>query len=97
MKCPDLEFEMQVQLLRHCIMYIDRFSEGLIPRHPCLQLVSSCEQPLQRQVGRRLLVMEKTEQWTAERHQQSPSTREHDHFRRKYFTRFTNSLPHTAT
>ena len=73
-----------------------RFSEDLIPRHPCLDLVWCCEQPLQRQVGRRLVVMVKKEHWTSELEGQGRSSREHDDFRKKYFTHFSDSLPHTV-
>jgi tRNA (guanine10-N2)-methyltransferase len=74
----------------------DEFSEALIPRHPCMELAWCCEQPLQRQVGRRLVVMVKKQRWTQELQGQACSSREHNDFRKKYFTHFTESLPHTA-
>lgn len=72
----------------------NEFTVSLIPIHPCLEMTWCCEQPLQRQVGRRLIVMEKKQQWMTELHGQAITSREHDHFRKKYFT---NSLPHTAS
>jgi len=64
-----------------------RFSEALVPSHPCLSLVAASEQPLQRHVARRLITMEKITSWREELHGQSQavSSGVHDAFRDKYF------------
>ena len=88
------------KLLKSSLYSVDRgyrFKDTLIPRHPCLDLEWCCEQPLQRLVGRRLIVMEKRQRWSSELQGQAMASREHDKFRDKYFTQFTSSLPHTTS
>ena len=36
-----------------------RYTEDNVPTHPCLQLISNCEQELNRRVSRRLITLEK--------------------------------------
>ncbi|XP_076456427.1 tRNA (guanine(10)-N(2))-methyltransferase TRMT11-like isoform X2 [Babylonia areolata] len=40
-----------------------KYSEANVARHPCLTLVSNCEQPLNTTISRRLITMEKTAEW----------------------------------
>ncbi|XP_064597359.1 tRNA (guanine(10)-N2)-methyltransferase homolog isoform X2 [Liolophura sinensis] len=51
-------------------VYTPEYSSENIPRHPCLELRSNCEQPLSVKVSRRLIAMEKTREYCecAERH-----------------------------
>ena len=44
------------------IVVVYRYSEELIPSHPCLKLVSNSEQCLSRHVSRRLITMEKVKE-----------------------------------
>ncbi|KAL8586578.1 hypothetical protein ACOMHN_053931 [Nucella lapillus] len=40
-----------------------QYSEGNIACHPCMKLVSNCEQPLNTTISRRLITMEKVAEW----------------------------------
>ncbi|XP_027704411.1 tRNA (guanine(10)-N2)-methyltransferase homolog isoform X2 [Vombatus ursinus] len=40
-------------------VYIPEYMEEIIPRHPCLKLISNCEQRLSSHTARRLITMEK--------------------------------------
>ena len=61
-----------------------------LPTHSCLELVSTSVQPLQRQVGRLLVTMEKRVAWSEQLHQtelaQTQTLKVHDSFREKYFS-----------
>lgn len=74
-----------------CFLLVIRFSADTLPTHPCLELVSTSVQPLQRQVGRLLVTMEKRQAWSEQIHgttleQQVQSLKMHDSFREKYFS-----------
>lgn len=79
---------MPVQIFFHLLI---RFKADSLPSHPCLELVSTSVQPLQRQVGRLLVTMEKRlasseQSQGTELEQQIPSLTMHDSFREKYFS-----------
>lgn len=40
-----------------------RYTEEIIPRHPCLKLISNCEQMLSSHTSRRLITMEKVKEF----------------------------------
>ena len=74
-----------------CCHIVVRFTADALPTHPCLELVSTSVQPLQRQVGRLLVTMEKRLAWSEQIHgteleQQIQSLKMHDSFREKYFS-----------
>lgn len=48
-----------VRLVNNCWCALVRYSEEMIPLHPCLQLISNCEQTLSSHTSRRLITMEK--------------------------------------
>ncbi|XP_078665562.1 tRNA (guanine(10)-N(2))-methyltransferase TRMT11-like [Branchiostoma floridae x Branchiostoma belcheri] len=67
-------------------VYRPDYSEKILPRHPCLRLVSNCEQVLSTDISRRLICMEKIKEY-----QDSDSAeiivnpyREHNAIRDKY-------------
>lgn len=79
---------MPAQIFFHLLV---RFTADSLPSHPCLELVSTSVQPLQRQVGRLLVTMEKRLAWSeqsqgTELEQQISSLMMHDSFREKYFS-----------
>lgn len=47
-----------LSMLRSCAMS-PRYREEIVPLHPCLRLVSNCEQTLSSHTSRRLITMEK--------------------------------------
>ncbi|XP_064382408.1 tRNA (guanine(10)-N2)-methyltransferase homolog [Halichondria panicea] len=64
------------------------FSRELLPSHPCMELVCVSEQPLQTLVGRWLITMEKTAQWTPQADRVDLSSVElYENFRKKYFAK----------
>lgn len=54
-----LFFYPPVRLVNNCGCAFVRYSEEMIPLHPCLQLISNCEQTLSSHTSRRLITMEK--------------------------------------
>lgn len=48
-----------MRLVNNCGRAFVRYSEEMIPLHPCLQLISNCEQTLSSHTSRRLITMEK--------------------------------------
>ena len=82
-------FALPMPTLTSLVPLCYRYSEALIPSHPCLSLVASSEQHLQRHVARRLITMEKHAPWRENLHggkKQAVSSSVHDAFRAKYFS-----------
>ncbi|CAG12892.1 unnamed protein product, partial [Tetraodon nigroviridis] len=70
-------------------VYRSEYSEEMIPLHPCLQLISNCEQTLSSHTSRRLITMEKTREPEVLAHLADPCYRPyqgHNAFREKYFS-----------
>ncbi|XP_056901187.1 tRNA (guanine(10)-N2)-methyltransferase homolog isoform X1 [Takifugu flavidus] len=73
-------------------IYRPEYSEEMIPLHPCLQLISNCEQTLSSHTSRRLITMEKIkepEDVDGLIHLAEPWSRPyqgHNAFREKYFS-----------
>lgn len=73
---------------------LNEFNSEVLPTHPCLKLVSSSVQPLQRHVGRMLVTMEKHTAWSrhlsggtaSDEQSQKQTLSLHDNFREKYFS-----------
>nr|XP_032824892.1 tRNA (guanine(10)-N2)-methyltransferase homolog [Petromyzon marinus] len=71
------------------------YTEEIVPRHPCLKLVSNCEQMLNSQSGRRLLTMQKIKDFEeVDRYAHMQDVRQnpykgHNAFRDKYFSGLT--------
>lgn len=45
----------------HCSFF--RYTEEMVPWHPCLKLISNCEQKLSSHTSRRLITMEKVKKF----------------------------------
>uniref|UniRef100_A0A8C4R2X1 tRNA (guanine(10)-N(2))-methyltransferase TRMT11 n=1 Tax=Eptatretus burgeri TaxID=7764 RepID=A0A8C4R2X1_EPTBU len=73
----------------------DAYSEEIIPKHPCLSLISNCQQKLTSNTARRLITMEKVKGFEARCHVPRPLDVEcdpykrHNAFREKYFSGVT--------
>lgn len=87
-------------------VYRPEYSEEIVPFHPCLQLISNCEQILSSHTSRRLITMEKVkepEELDSQAHLSdlrfSPY-QGHNAFREKYFSgvnKRCNATPQTST
>uniref|UniRef100_A0A6I8ND68 tRNA (guanine(10)-N(2))-methyltransferase TRMT11 n=1 Tax=Ornithorhynchus anatinus TaxID=9258 RepID=A0A6I8ND68_ORNAN len=79
-------------------VYTPEYTEEMIPRHPCLKLISNCEQRLSSHTSRRLITMEKVKEF--EDQDQSPHLLDnqflpykgHNSFREKYFSGVTKRI-----
>ncbi|XP_063773357.1 tRNA (guanine(10)-N2)-methyltransferase homolog isoform X1 [Pseudophryne corroboree] len=79
-------------------VYRPEYSEEVVPRHPCLKLISNCEQMLSSHTSRRLITMEKVKEFEdkdryahLEEGQYSPY-QGHNCFREKYFSGLTKRI-----
>ncbi|XP_069463607.1 tRNA (guanine(10)-N2)-methyltransferase homolog isoform X2 [Ambystoma mexicanum] len=79
-------------------VYRPEYTEEVIPRHPCLKLISNCEQMLSSHTSRRLIAMEKVKEFEDEdqyahlldyKYQQYKG---HNSFREKYFSGVTKRI-----
>ncbi|XP_005280268.2 tRNA (guanine(10)-N2)-methyltransferase homolog isoform X3 [Chrysemys picta bellii] len=74
------------------------YTEEIIPRHPCLKLISNCEQMLSSHTSRRLITMEKVkefednDQYSHLLDYQSLLYKGHNAFREKYFSGVTKRI-----
>lgn len=44
-------------------LFVFRYTEEMVPWHPCLKLISNCEQKLSSHTARRLITMEKVKEF----------------------------------
>ncbi|XP_066104027.1 tRNA (guanine(10)-N2)-methyltransferase homolog isoform X2 [Saccopteryx bilineata] len=74
------------------------YTEELVPWHPCLRLISNCEQKLSSHTARRLITMEKVktfenrDQYSHLLSDQSLPYQGHNSFREKYFSGITKRI-----
>ncbi|XP_034621618.1 tRNA (guanine(10)-N2)-methyltransferase homolog isoform X2 [Trachemys scripta elegans] len=74
-------------------VYKPEYTEEIIPRHPCLKLISNCEQMLSSHTSRRLITMEKdNDQYSHLLDYQSLLYKGHNAFREKYFSGVTKRI-----
>uniref|UniRef100_A0A8C3HZK8 tRNA (guanine(10)-N(2))-methyltransferase TRMT11 n=1 Tax=Chrysemys picta bellii TaxID=8478 RepID=A0A8C3HZK8_CHRPI len=79
-------------------VYKPEYTEEIIPRHPCLKLISNCEQMLSSHTSRRLITMEKVkefednDQYSHLLDYQSLLYKGHNAFREKYFSGVTKRI-----
>ncbi|XP_073193338.1 tRNA (guanine(10)-N(2))-methyltransferase homolog isoform X3 [Lepidochelys kempii] len=79
-------------------VYRPEYTEEIIPRHPCLKLISNCEQMLSSHTSRRLITMEKVkefedkDQYSHLLDYQSLLYKGHNSFREKYFSGVTKRI-----
>ncbi|NXS49092.1 TRM11 methyltransferase, partial [Balaeniceps rex] len=75
-----------------------KYTEEIIPRHPCLKLISNCEQMLSSHTSRRLITMEKVKEFKDQDQNsylldgQCMPYRGHNSFREKYFSGVTKRI-----
>ncbi|EMP39087.1 tRNA guanosine-2'-O-methyltransferase TRM11 like protein, partial [Chelonia mydas] len=80
------------------LLISSRYTEEIIPRHPCLKLISNCEQMLSSHTSRRLITMEKVkefedkDQYSHLLDYQSLLYKGHNSFREKYFSGVTKRI-----
>ncbi|XP_043919918.1 tRNA (guanine(10)-N2)-methyltransferase homolog isoform X2 [Protopterus annectens] len=73
-------------------VYKPEYTDQIVPRHPCLKLVSNCEQTLSSHTSRRLITMEKVKQFEDKdeyahlTEAEYSSYKGHNAFRNKYFS-----------
>ncbi|MBN3319323.1 TRM11 methyltransferase, partial [Atractosteus spatula] len=83
-------YVFQIALCR-CFMS-SRYKEEIIPQHPCLKLISNCEQTLSSHTSRRLVTMEKLKEFEDADglahllHARFNPYQGHNSFREKYFS-----------
>ncbi|KAM6460389.1 tRNA (guanine(10)-N(2))-methyltransferase TRMT11 isoform 1-T1 [Liasis olivaceus] len=79
-------------------VYKPEYTEEIIPQHPCLKLVSNCEQTLSNHTSRYLITMEKVKEFEEEDHDSHILDSQyllykcHDSFREKYFSGVTKRI-----
>ncbi|KAM4771010.1 tRNA (guanine(10)-N(2))-methyltransferase TRMT11 [Rhinophrynus dorsalis] len=79
-------------------VYRPEYTEEVVPRHPCLKLISNCEQMLSSHTSRRLITMEKvkefedTDQYSHLKDGQYLPYKGHNSFREKYFSGLTKRI-----
>ncbi|XP_025064788.1 tRNA (guanine(10)-N2)-methyltransferase homolog isoform X2 [Alligator sinensis] len=79
-------------------IYRPEYTEEIIPQHPCLKLISNCEQMLSSHTSRRLLTMEKVkefkdqDQYSHLLDSQYMPYKGHNSFRDKYFSGVTKRI-----
>nr|XP_003215629.1 PREDICTED: tRNA (guanine(10)-N2)-methyltransferase homolog [Anolis carolinensis] len=79
-------------------IYKPEYTEEIIPRHPCLKLISNCEQTLSSHTSRYLITMEKVKEFEDEDHDvhilesQYLPYKSHNSFRDKYFSGVTKRI-----
>lgn len=79
-------------------VYTPEYTEEMVPWHPCLQLISNCEQKLSSHTARRLITMEKVknfenqDQYSHLLSDQFLPYQGHNSFREKYFSGITKRI-----
>ncbi|XP_053237820.1 tRNA (guanine(10)-N2)-methyltransferase homolog isoform X1 [Podarcis raffonei] len=79
-------------------VYKPEYTEEIIPRHPCLKLISNCEQTLSSHTSRHLITMEKVKDFEDEDRDsyildsQYLPYKSHNSFREKYFSGVTKRI-----
>ncbi|XP_049756307.1 tRNA (guanine(10)-N2)-methyltransferase homolog isoform X4 [Elephas maximus indicus] len=79
-------------------VYTPEYTEEMVPWHPCLQLISNCEQKLSSHTSRRLITMEKVktfedrDQYSHLLSDQILPYQGHNSFREKYFSGVTKRI-----
>ncbi|XP_018419306.1 PREDICTED: tRNA (guanine(10)-N2)-methyltransferase homolog [Nanorana parkeri] len=79
-------------------VYRPDYTEEVVPRHPCLKLISNCEQMLSSHTSRRLISMEKVKEFEKQdQHAQHLGEQYlphqgHNSFREKYFSGLTKRI-----
>uniref|UniRef100_A0A8C6VI21 tRNA (guanine(10)-N(2))-methyltransferase n=1 Tax=Naja naja TaxID=35670 RepID=A0A8C6VI21_NAJNA len=79
-------------------VYKPEYTEEIIPQHPCLKLVSNCEQTLSNHTSRYLITMEKVKEFEEDDYNshildsQYLQYKCHDSFREKYFSGVTKRI-----
>ncbi|XP_021248746.1 tRNA (guanine(10)-N2)-methyltransferase homolog isoform X1 [Numida meleagris] len=79
-------------------IYRPEYTEEIIPRHPCLKLISNCEQMLSSHTSRRLITMEKVKEFKDQDQNsylldgQYMPYKGHNSFREKYFSGVTKRI-----
>ncbi|XP_053141266.1 tRNA (guanine(10)-N2)-methyltransferase homolog isoform X2 [Hemicordylus capensis] len=79
-------------------VYKPEYTEEIIPRHPCLKLISNCEQTLSSHTSRHLITMEKVKEFEDEDRcshimdSQYLPYKSHNSFREKYFSGVTKRI-----
>uniref|UniRef100_A0A8C5MH21 tRNA (guanine(10)-N(2))-methyltransferase TRMT11 n=1 Tax=Leptobrachium leishanense TaxID=445787 RepID=A0A8C5MH21_9ANUR len=79
-------------------VYRPEYTEEVIPQHPCLKLISNCEQTLSSHTSRRMITMEKVKEFEGEdqfahvKDSQSMQYKGHNSFREKYFSGLTKRM-----
>ncbi|XP_075453376.1 tRNA (guanine(10)-N(2))-methyltransferase TRMT11 isoform X3 [Ascaphus truei] len=79
-------------------VYTPDYTEEVVPRHPCLKLISNCEQMLSSHTSRRLITMEKVkefedkDQYAHLEDGQYLPYKGHNSFREKYFSGVTKRI-----
>ncbi|ETE65965.1 tRNA guanosine-2'-O-methyltransferase TRM11-like protein, partial [Ophiophagus hannah] len=79
-------------------VYKPEYTEEIIPQHPCLKLVSNCEQTLSNHTSRYLITMEKVKEFEEDDYNshildsQYLQYKCHDSFREKYFCGVTKRI-----
>ncbi|XP_077018943.1 tRNA (guanine(10)-N(2))-methyltransferase TRMT11 isoform X5 [Tamandua tetradactyla] len=79
-------------------VYTPEYTEEMVPRHPCLELISNCEQKLSSHTSRRLITMEKVktfenrDQYSHLLSDQILPYQGHNSFREKYFSGVTKRI-----
>ncbi|KAM8946538.1 tRNA (guanine(10)-N(2))-methyltransferase TRMT11 [Pelodytes ibericus] len=79
-------------------VYRPEYTEEVIPRHPCLKLISNCEQMLSSHTSRRLITMEKVKEFEEKdqhahlKDDQCLTYKGHNSFREKYFSGLTKRM-----
>lgn len=79
-------------------VYTPEYTEKMVPWHPCLRLVSNCEQKLSSHTARRLITMEKVKEFeNPDEYSRLLSDhflpyQGHNSFREKYFSGVTKRI-----
>ncbi|XP_075718453.1 tRNA (guanine(10)-N(2))-methyltransferase TRMT11 isoform X4 [Rhinoderma darwinii] len=79
-------------------VYRPEYTDEVVPRHPCLKLISNCEQMLSSHTSRRLITMEKVkefedkDQYAHLEEGQHLLYQGHNSFREKYFSGLTKRI-----
>ncbi|XP_077156245.1 tRNA (guanine(10)-N(2))-methyltransferase TRMT11 isoform X5 [Paroedura picta] len=79
-------------------VYKPEYTEEIIPRHPCLKLISNCEQTLSSHTSRHLITMEKVKEFEDEDRSSNIlesrylTYKSHNSFREKYFSGVTKRI-----
>uniref|UniRef100_UPI00358F63C4 tRNA (guanine(10)-N2)-methyltransferase homolog n=1 Tax=Myxine glutinosa TaxID=7769 RepID=UPI00358F63C4 len=89
------QLEIGGRLVYWIPVYIPEYSEDIIPKHPCLSLISNCQQKLTSNTARCLITMEKVKGFEERCHlprqldAECDPYKRHNAFREKYFSGVT--------